>query len=49
MMDILSEQIALEEMDMRLISFILIRMGKLNDSSAIKLCLDNIDKLYPVF
>lgn len=49
MMDILSEQIELEDMDMRLISFILIRMGKLNDSSAIELCLDSIDKLYPVF
>ena len=49
MVDILLEQIDLDEMDSRLVSFILVRMGKLNDPGAIDLCLNNIDKLYPLF
>lgn len=49
MIDILEEQIEMEEIDTRLVSFILTRMGRLDNSNAIDLCLDNIDKLYPVF
>ncbi len=49
MMDILAEQLNLEEIDTRLVSFILIRMGRLDNPNAIELCLENIDKLYPVF
>lgn len=49
MIDILKEQMSMDEIDFRLVSFILIRLGKLNDCSAIEICLDNIDRLYPIF
>lgn len=49
MLDILEEQMEIDEIDFRLVTFILIKMGKLNDSIAVKLCLGNIDKLYLVF
>lgn len=49
MMDILIEQMEIEEIDTRLVSFILTRMGRLDNSNAIELCLDNIDKMYPIF
>lgn len=49
MLDILKEQLDLEEVDTRLVSFILTRMGRLNNPNAIDICLENVDKLYPVF
>ncbi|QIB69293.1 RNA-directed DNA polymerase [Aminipila butyrica] len=49
MIDILQEQLGLDDIDIRLVSFILTRMGRLDNPGAIDLCLDNIDKLYPVF
>lgn len=49
LIDILIEQLDLEEIDTRLVSFILIRLGRIDNSSAIQICLDNIEKLYPVF
>lgn len=48
MVDILEEQMQMEEIDFSLVSFILIRLGKCNDSTALAICLENIDKLYPI-
>lgn len=49
MLEILKEQLESDINDNRLISFTLMRMGRLNNPEAIDICLDNIDSFYPIF
>lgn len=49
LINILEEQLAQEDIDTKLVSFILIRLGKLNNPDALEICIDNIDRLYAVF
>jgi hypothetical protein len=51
LLDILREQISLDEIDSKLVSFVLRRLGQLNNTDALEIIFEgnNIDKLYTSF